>query len=142
MFLRLFEAILGLGLFGQALFEIGTNSVWWAYVPVYLVPAVLAIFQMPRNATWRTLSSLSIVIGGLYTFFLLWTFASIESTPAIQLEEAKNIPPIAFGAFLISFIRLSQDKISQPVHYIRSSIILAVAIISFYGFITYFPFKL
>ncbi|CCD70408.1 uncharacterized protein CELE_Y71F9B.1 [Caenorhabditis elegans] len=139
MFLRATESILGLGLLAYGLLEISRNPTWWAYTPVYLVPAILSIIQIPRNATWRTLSSLSIVAGGLYTSFLLWTFSSVESIPTIDLEEeAKNLPPVALGALLISFIRLTQDKISQPVHYVRSSIILAVALISFYAFISYF----
>ncbi|ULU10176.1 hypothetical protein L5515_000554 [Caenorhabditis briggsae] len=140
MILRVVEAILGLALLGYSLSEIGTNPVWWAYVPVYIVPAVLAIIQMPRNVTWRTLSSISIVVGGFYLTFLMWTFSSVESTPTINLEEAKNIPPIALGAFLISFIRLTNDKVTQPVHYVRTSIILFVAIITLYAFIAYFKF--
>ncbi|CAI2305081.1 unnamed protein product [Caenorhabditis sp. 36 PRJEB53466] len=140
MLLRSIEAIFGLGLFGCGLLQIAVNPFWWAYVPVYLVPAALAIVQVPRNTTWRTLSSLSIVTGGLYTTFLLWTFNSVNSTPTLKLKEAKNLPLIAFGTLLISFIRLTQDKISQPIHYIRSTIILTVAVISLYAFTTSVPY--
>uniref|UniRef100_A0A1I7TKM2 Transmembrane protein n=1 Tax=Caenorhabditis tropicalis TaxID=1561998 RepID=A0A1I7TKM2_9PELO len=141
MFLQLVEAIVGVGLLAYGLLEMRSNPVWWAYAPIYMLAAALAVVQLPRNSTWRTLSSLSIVVGGVYTSFLLWTFTSIESSPTISLKETKNIPPLGLGIFLISFVRLTKDKITQPVHYIRSSIILFFAIVSFYGFITYFPFS-
>uniref|UniRef100_A0A8R1DRM5 GPI ethanolamine phosphate transferase 1 n=1 Tax=Caenorhabditis japonica TaxID=281687 RepID=A0A8R1DRM5_CAEJA len=130
------EALLGFGLLAHAALQITQNPTWWAYVPVYAVPALLAVFQKPRNATWRAASSLAIVAGGLYTAFLLWTYTAIDSTPTLTLAEGKNLAPISFGALLISFIRITQDKISQPVHYIRTTIILAVAVISLYALIT------
>ncbi|CAI5437895.1 unnamed protein product [Caenorhabditis angaria] len=130
MSLRFIESVTGVGLLAHAIYQFQFNPSWYVYSPIYGLAAILAFIQLPQNSVWRLLSAVSVISGGALSAFLLWTFLTIDSTPSLDLEEAKNLLPVALGAFLSTFIRISSDETTRPVHYVRNFILTSVLLIS------------
>ncbi|KHJ76390.1 hypothetical protein OESDEN_23990 [Oesophagostomum dentatum] len=82
-------------LIAHAAYQYQHDINWWMYAPAYGLAGAVCVFPLPSATLWRSLSSVSVVGGGLLMLFLTWTFRGLESSPGLELKEAKNLLPVS-----------------------------------------------
>ncbi|KAK6041485.1 hypothetical protein COOONC_21011 [Cooperia oncophora] len=121
--------VMAMGLSAHAIYHYRNDPSWWMYVPAYGLASTVCILPLPSLTIWRILSSLAVVGGSLLMMFLAWTFHSLENAAGLELNEAKNLLPVAIGVALTGSTRLMLDTRTNLLKYPRF-IILSTILIS------------